>query len=117
MAGCNQLSQLSSARLRWATVRKSPADPAHKEEICRTYGSNFFEAVMTRQAASFCGNVIDRHRLLELLDSEIDALRPFPEKAESMDSHSIASQIQGSDWQEASMDGKALFGRFAQTSG
>jgi hypothetical protein len=44
-------------------------------------------------------------------------LRAFPEKAESMDSHSIASQIQGSDWQEASMDGKALFGRFAQTSG
>ena len=28
---------------------------------------------MTRYEASFCGNVIDRHRLLELLDSEIDA--------------------------------------------
>ena len=73
MSGCNQLSHLSSARLRWAAVRKRRADPAHKEENCRSYGSNFFEAVTTRQAASLCGNVIDRHRLLELLDSEIDA--------------------------------------------
>ena len=73
MSGCNQLSHLSSARLRWAAVRKSRADPTHKEENCRSYGSNFFEAVTTRQAVSLCGNVIDRHRLLELLDSEIDA--------------------------------------------
>jgi hypothetical protein len=73
MSGCNQLSQLSSARLRWASVRKSRADSAHKEESCRSFDSNFFEAVITRQAASFCGNVIDRHSLLELLDSEIDA--------------------------------------------
>ena len=42
MSGCNQLSQLSSARLRWAAVRKSRADPAHNEETCRSYGSNFF---------------------------------------------------------------------------
>jgi hypothetical protein len=73
MSGCNQLSHLSSARLRWAAVRKRRADPAHKEENCRSYGSNFFEAVTTRQAASFCGDAIDRHRLLEMLDSEIDA--------------------------------------------
>jgi hypothetical protein len=50
-------------------------------------------------------------------EQQVQHIRAFPEKAESMDSHSIASQIQGSDWQEASMDGKALFGRFAQTSG
>jgi hypothetical protein len=46
-----------------------------------------------------------------------EALRAFPEKAESGDSHPLANLIQGSYWQEASMDGKALFGRFAQTSG
>jgi len=73
ISGCNQLSHLSSARFRWAAVRKSRADSAHKEENCRSYGSNFFEAVATRQVASLCGNVIDRHRLLEQLDSEIDA--------------------------------------------
>jgi hypothetical protein len=42
--------------------------------------------------------------------------RAFPEKAESGDSHFIANQIQESYWQEASMDGKALLRRFAQTS-
>jgi hypothetical protein len=74
ISGCNQLSQLSSARLRWAAVRKSHADAAHKEESCLSFGANFFEAVVTRQAASFCGTVIDRQRMLELLDSEIEAL-------------------------------------------
>jgi hypothetical protein len=43
-------------------------------------------------------------------------LRAFPEKAESGGTHFIANQIQESYWQEASMDGKALLGRFAQTS-
>jgi hypothetical protein len=74
MSGCNQLAQLSSVRLRWAAVRKSLADPAHKEESCRSYGSNFLEAVMTRHEASFCGGAIDRQRVLDLLDSEIEAL-------------------------------------------
>jgi hypothetical protein len=73
MSDCSQLSKFSSTRLRWVAARKSRSDPAHKEENCRSYGSNFFEAVTTRQAASLCENVIDRHRLLELLDSEIDA--------------------------------------------
>ena len=73
MSDCSQLSKLSTIRLRWAAARKSRADPAQKEESCRSFGSNFFEAVITRQAASLCENVIDRHRLLELLDSDIDA--------------------------------------------
>jgi hypothetical protein len=74
MSGCNQLSHLSSARLRWAAVRKTRADPVHKEESCRSYRSNYFEAVMTRHEASFCAGVIDRQRVLEVLDSEIEAL-------------------------------------------
>jgi hypothetical protein len=74
MSGCNRLSHLSSARLHWAAVRKSRADPVHEEESCRSYRSNYFEAVMTRREASVCGGVIDRQRVLELLDSEIEAL-------------------------------------------
>ena len=73
MPGCSQLSDLSAARLRWAAVRKKPVNPAHNEESCRSYGTNFFEAVTTRQAASFCRDSIDRQRTLELLDSEINA--------------------------------------------
>ena len=73
MSGCSQLPDLSAARLRWAAVRKKPVNPAHNEESCRSYGTNFFEAVTTRQAASFCRDSIDRQGTLELLDSEIDA--------------------------------------------
>jgi hypothetical protein len=72
-SGCSQLSDLSAARLRWAAVRESSVDPSHSEESCRSYRSNFFEAVTTRQAASVCRDGADRHRTLELLDTEIEA--------------------------------------------
>jgi hypothetical protein len=41
--GCSQAQ--STARLRWAAVRKNHADPAHHEENCRSYAANFFDAV------------------------------------------------------------------------
>jgi hypothetical protein len=72
-SGCSQLSDLSAAQLRWAAVRKSRIDPDHSEESCRSYRSNFFEAVTTRQAASICRDGADRSRTLELLDTEIEA--------------------------------------------
>jgi hypothetical protein len=74
MSGCNRVSHLSSARLRWAAVRNSRADPVHEVESCRSYRSNYFEAVMTRHEASVCVGVIDRQGVLEQLDSEIEAL-------------------------------------------
>lgn len=73
MSGCSQLPDLSAVRLRWAAVRKSPVDPGHSEQSCRSYRSNFFEAVTTRQAASFCRDGTDRSRTLDLLDTEIEA--------------------------------------------
>jgi hypothetical protein len=72
-SGCSQLSDLSAARLRWSAVRKSRVDPDHSEESCRSYRSNFFEAVTTRQAASICRDGAERSRTLELLDMEIEA--------------------------------------------
>jgi hypothetical protein len=71
--GCSHLSDLPAARLRWAAVRESRVDPSHSEESCRSYRSNFFEAVTTRQAASVCREGADRQRTLELLDTEIDS--------------------------------------------
>ena len=53
-SSCSQLSDLSAARLRWAAVRQGRVDPGHSEESCRSYRSNFFEAVTTRQAVSVC---------------------------------------------------------------
>lgn len=73
MSRCSQLSDLTAARLRWAGVRREPVNPAHNEESCRSYRTNFFEAVTTRQVASFCREGIDRQRTLELLDFEIEA--------------------------------------------
>jgi hypothetical protein len=73
MSNCNQLSNLSTTRLRWAAARKSRIDTAQSAETCRSYSSNFFEAVTARQAAFFCTHGVDRQRILELLDSEIDA--------------------------------------------
>jgi hypothetical protein len=55
---CSQPSHLSAAQLRWAALRKSRVDPAHNDENCRAYGTNFFEAVMARHTASFCRNVL-----------------------------------------------------------
>ena len=71
--GCPQVSNLSTARLSWAAVRKGHVDPAHNEENCRSYATNFFEAVTARQDASFCKDGIDRQRILESLDFEIEA--------------------------------------------
>jgi hypothetical protein len=73
-SGCSHLSDLSAARLRWAAVREGRVDPSHSEESCRSYRSNFYEAVTTRQAASVCRDGADRQRTLELLDTEIDSL-------------------------------------------
>jgi hypothetical protein len=72
-SGCSQLSDLSAARLRWAAVRQSHVDPGHSDDSCRSYRSNFYEAVTTRQAASFCRDGTDRSRTLDLLDTEIEA--------------------------------------------
>ena len=72
-AGCTLVSNLSTVRLRWGAVRKNHVDPAHNEEDCCSYTTNFFEAMTARQAASFCKDGIDRVRILELIDSEIEA--------------------------------------------
>jgi hypothetical protein len=73
MSVCSQLPDLSAARHRWAAVRKSPVEAARNVERCCSYGTNFFEAVTTLQAASVCTEGLDRERTLELLDSEINA--------------------------------------------
>jgi len=72
-SGCTQVSNLSTTRLFWAKARKGRVDPAHNEESCRSYATNFFQAVTARHALSFCIDSIDRERLLESLDFEIEA--------------------------------------------
>jgi hypothetical protein len=62
-SSCAQVSNLSAAHLSWAALLKDHVDPAHSEESCRSYASNFFEAVTARQAASFCKDGIDGNGL------------------------------------------------------
>ena len=70
-SSCGQASELTAARARWAAVRQSRTDGSDK--ICRTYGNSFYEAVVTRQTASWCEDSVNRQRNLEMLDAEIDA--------------------------------------------
>ena len=72
-SGCTLVSNLSTASLRWAAVRKNHVDPAHNEEDCCSYATNFLRGGDARRAASFCKAGIDRGRILELIDSEIEA--------------------------------------------
>jgi hypothetical protein len=70
-ASCGQGSEFAAARVRWAAVRQS--HPADIGNICRAYGSHFYEAVQARQAASLCEDSVKRQHNLEMLDAEIDA--------------------------------------------
>jgi hypothetical protein len=70
---CGQASELAVARARWAVSRQSRIDPAEIEKVCRAYANNFYEAVVTRQAASLCEDGVSRQRDLEMLDAAIDA--------------------------------------------
>jgi hypothetical protein len=72
-SGCTQVTDLSTARVRWATVRKNDVNPAYSEQNCRSYATNFFEAVTAREAVSFCKDSLDRERILQSLDHEIEA--------------------------------------------
>ena len=71
---CADISDLASARARWAATRLSHIDAADAKKICHDYAISFYEAVTVRQSASICERSTDRRRLdLVLLDSEIDA--------------------------------------------
>jgi hypothetical protein len=72
-SSCGQASELKAARARWAAVRQSRTDDSERAKICRTYGNNFYEAVVTRQTASLCEDNANRQSNLEALDTEIDA--------------------------------------------
>ena len=55
-----QASELAVARASWAVSRQSRIDPAEIEKVCRAYANNFYEAVVTRQAASLCEDGVSR---------------------------------------------------------
>jgi hypothetical protein len=72
-SNCGQATELASARVRWAAVRQSRGDATNNEKNCRAYSTNFYEAVIARQAVSICTDGAGRQPLLDVLDAEIDA--------------------------------------------
>jgi uncharacterized protein (DUF849 family) len=73
-ASCNQVFEAAAARARVPVSRRNDTDPTQSEDACRAYGSQFFEAVKARYAASFCEDGVDHQRDLEKLDAEIDVV-------------------------------------------
>jgi hypothetical protein len=71
---CVQTYESASAHLRWALARPIGADASQKEETCRAYRSQFFDAAKARQIASQCRNDIDRQRALDTFDAALDAI-------------------------------------------
>jgi hypothetical protein len=73
-ASCNQMFEAAAARAHVPAARRNGTDPTQSEEVCRAYGSQFFEAVKARYAASFCEDGVDHQRDLEKLDAGIEAV-------------------------------------------
>ena len=84
-ASCNQVFEAAAARVRAPATRRNGTDPTQSEEACRAYGSQFFEAVKARYAASDCADGVDHQRDLERLDAGIEAVNDL-----------IASECRGS---------------------
>jgi hypothetical protein len=60
-----------------------------------------------------CTQTLDYATARKLMAEDVKAFRAFPEKTESGDSPALTNRIQASCWEEASMDGEAVFGGFA----
>jgi hypothetical protein len=71
---CSQAFEAAAARARVPASRRNDTDPTQSEDACRAYGSQFFEAVKARYAASFCEDGVDHQRDLEKIDAGIDAV-------------------------------------------
>ena len=70
-AECAQATERAAARVRWGIRPFNARDVADRQEACRAYSNYFYEAVMTRQAISICGQGLVRKRDLDIVDSEI----------------------------------------------
>jgi hypothetical protein len=63
---------MEAARTRWANARQGGPSSENADQICRAYGSQFYEAVEARQAVSECKPGLERQKDIEILDAEIE---------------------------------------------
>ncbi len=70
---CAQAHDSAEARLKWALERQRDGEPLQKDDSCRAYRSEFYEAAVTRQDITHCQQDDVRQSALEVIDAEINA--------------------------------------------
>jgi hypothetical protein len=70
---CAQAHDSAEARLKWALERQRNAIPPQKDDSCRGYRTEFYEAAVTRRNVTHCEQDDMRQSALEVIDAEINA--------------------------------------------
>jgi hypothetical protein len=70
---CAQAHDSAEARLKWALERQGNGETLQKDDSCRAYRSEFYEAAVTRQNVTHCEQDDIRQSALEAIDAEINA--------------------------------------------
>src|SRR6516162_10662560 len=70
---CAQAHDSAQARLKWALERQGNGETLQKDDSCRAYRSEFYEAAVTRQNVTHCEQDAIRQSALEVIDAEISA--------------------------------------------
>ena len=72
LAHCPNTPNNGVARLRWSNARYP--DTRNLDQLCRDFRGRLYEAAETRQAIVDCNTGVDRHKDIDLLDAEIEAI-------------------------------------------
>jgi hypothetical protein len=70
---CAQAHDNAEARLKWALERQGNGETLQKDDDCRAYRSEFYEAAVTRQNIPHCEQNDIRQQALQVIDAEINA--------------------------------------------
>jgi hypothetical protein len=69
---CAQAHDSAATRLKWALERQREGETLQKDDSCRAYRSEFYEAAVTRQNITHCEQDDIRQSALEVIDAEIN---------------------------------------------
>jgi hypothetical protein len=70
---CAQAHDSAATRLQWALERQRNAMTLQKDDSCRVYRAEFYEAAVTRQNITHCEEDDMRQSALKVIDAEINA--------------------------------------------
>ena len=70
---CAQAHDSAAARLKWALERQRNVITLQKDDNCRAYRTEFYQAAVTRQNITHCDEDDMRQSALEVIDAEINA--------------------------------------------